>query len=45
VAKITVEKYFLYEIRHGSVSPIYAKYVLKSLGLKQLREENDRAQS
>lgn len=36
LAKIAFEKYFLYKIRHGTVSPIYEKYVLKALGIVHL---------
>lgn len=36
LAKIAFEKYFLYKIRRGTISPIYEKYVLKALGIVHL---------
>lgn len=42
VAKIAFEKYFLYKIRHGSISPVYEKYVLKALGIVHLVEPKDK---
>ncbi len=40
VAKIAFEKYFLYKIRNGTVSPIYEKYVLKALGIAHLLDRD-----
>ncbi|XQW86538.1 NAD(P)/FAD-dependent oxidoreductase [Thalassotalea piscium] len=42
LAKIAFEKYFLYKIRHGSISPIYEKYVLKTLGIVHLLDPEEK---
>jgi sulfide:quinone oxidoreductase len=37
VAKIAFEKYFLRKVKTGSITPIYEKYVLKTLGIDALQ--------
>ena len=37
VAKIAFEKYFMRKMRTGGTEPIYEKYVLKALGIEQLK--------
>jgi sulfide:quinone oxidoreductase len=37
VAKIAFEKYFLRNVRTGSLTPVYEKYVLKALGITSLK--------
>ncbi|HET9693536.1 MAG TPA: NAD(P)/FAD-dependent oxidoreductase, partial [Steroidobacteraceae bacterium] len=37
VAKIAFEKYFLRKVRTGSITPIYEKYVLSTLGIEALK--------
>jgi sulfide:quinone oxidoreductase len=37
LAKIAFEKYFLRKVRTGDVTPIYEKYVLKTLGIETLK--------
>ena len=39
VAKIAFEKYFMHKMKTGSSEPIFEKYVLKSLGINRLKEE------
>jgi sulfide:quinone oxidoreductase len=38
LAKIAFEKYFLRKVRTGSVTPIYEKYVLRTLGIEALKQ-------
>ena len=38
LAKVAFEKYFLRKIRTGSVTPVYEKYVLKTLGIVSLKK-------
>ena len=38
LAKIGVEKYFLYKMRHGTSEPIYEKYILGLLGIERLKD-------
>lgn len=40
LAKIAFEKYFLYKIRHGTISLVYEKYVLKALGIGHLLDRD-----
>lgn len=37
VAKVAFEKYFLRNVKRGASEPIYVKYVLKALGIMQLK--------
>ena len=37
LGKIAFEKYFLHKVRSGSVTPVYETYVLKALGIEQLK--------
>lgn len=39
LGKIAFEKYFLHKMKTGSSEPIYEKYVLKSMGINRLQEE------
>ena len=39
LAKIAFEKYFLRKMRQGDNSPVYEKYVLKTLGIKLLADD------
>jgi len=41
LAKIAFEKYFLYKVRTGSLTPVYERYVLRMLGITSLK--GDRA--
>ncbi|HET7202367.1 MAG TPA: FAD/NAD(P)-binding oxidoreductase [Steroidobacteraceae bacterium] len=38
LAKIAFEKYFLRKVRTGSITPIYEKYVLRTLGIEALKQ-------
>jgi sulfide:quinone oxidoreductase len=38
LAKIAFEKYFLRKVRTGSITPIYEKYVLSTLGIEALKQ-------
>ena len=38
LAKIAFEKYFLRKVETGSITPIYEKYVLKTLGIEALKQ-------
>jgi sulfide:quinone oxidoreductase len=38
LAKIAFEKYFLRKVRTGSITPVYEKYVLRSLGIVSLKQ-------
>jgi len=38
LGKIAFEKYFLHKVRSGSITPVYARYVLKALGIHTLRD-------
>ena len=37
LGKIAFEKYFLHKVRSGSITPVYERYVLKSLGIMSLK--------
>jgi len=37
LAKVAFEKYFLRKVRTGSVTPVYERYVLKTLGIVSLK--------
>ncbi|MCB1693065.1 MAG: NAD(P)/FAD-dependent oxidoreductase [Pseudomonadales bacterium] len=39
LAKIAFEKYFIRKVKKGQREPIYEKYVLKTLGIEQLKEK------
>lgn len=39
LAKIAFEKYFLRKVKKGQKEPIYEKYVLKMLGIEQLKKK------
>jgi sulfide:quinone oxidoreductase len=38
LAKVAFEKYFLRKVQTGSITPIYEKYVLKTLGIEALKQ-------
>jgi sulfide:quinone oxidoreductase len=38
LAKIAFEKYFLRKVKTGSITPIYEKYVLSTLGIEALKQ-------
>jgi sulfide:quinone oxidoreductase len=37
-AKIAFEKYFLHKVKSGGTEPVYERYVLKALGITQLKK-------
>ena len=37
-AKIAFEKYFLHKVKSGGTEPVYERYVLKLLGITQLKK-------
>ncbi|HEX2667119.1 MAG TPA: FAD-dependent oxidoreductase [Gammaproteobacteria bacterium] len=37
-AKLAFEKYFLHKVKSGSTEPVYERYVLKALGITQLKQ-------
>lgn len=37
LGKVAFEKYFLHKVRTGSITPLYEKYVLKTLGIGSLK--------
>ena len=39
LAKIAFEKYFLRKVRKGMKEPVYERYVLKRLGIAQLKSK------
>ena len=39
LAKIAFEKYFLHKVRTGSATPVYERYVLKTLGIVSLKQK------
>lgn len=38
LGKVAFEKYFLHKVRTGSITPVYEKYVLKTLGIGSLKD-------
>jgi len=38
LAKVAFEKYFLRKVQTGSITPVYEKYVLKTLGIEALKQ-------
>jgi sulfide:quinone oxidoreductase len=38
LAKIAFEKYFLRKVKTGSITPVYEKYVLSTLGIEALKQ-------
>jgi sulfide:quinone oxidoreductase len=40
LAKVAFEKYFMRKMKTGNSEPIYEKYVLKAVGIKQLTERS-----
>lgn len=38
LAKVAFEKYFIRKMKKGTSEPLYEKYILKTLGLKKLKE-------
>ena len=38
VARIAFEKYFLRKVQTGSITPVYEKYVLETLGIEALKQ-------
>lgn len=37
-AKVVFEKYFLHKVKSGSTEPVYERYVLRALGITQLKQ-------
>ena len=37
-AKVAFEKYFLHKVKSGGTEPVYERYVLKALGITQLKQ-------
>ena len=40
LAKIGFEKYFLRKVKKGSTDPLYEKFVLKTMGIKKLKDNS-----